>query len=85
MPTPEQIAERDMMKECFSCIHRRTIPGDAHTQCANPDAGMTGNTHGIRNGWFAYPFNFDPTWKTKLCDNYEAKPVSKETSDGTPG
>jgi len=61
-----------MMSECYGCAHRRRIPGDAHTRCSNPDPEMTGEEHGIKNGWFAYPVNFDPTWKTKLCSNHEA-------------
>lgn len=59
--------------DCYKCIYRRTIPGNCHTQCANPDPKMTGNAHGIKNGWFWYPLNFDPIWKTKKCDNYKAK------------
>ena len=76
--------ERDKMSECYSCKNRREIPGDAHTRCAKPDPDMTGNAHGIKNGWFMYPFNFDPVWKMKLCSNYEAvslavsSPVSRE-------
>lgn len=62
-----------MMNECRSCKHRRTIPGDAHYQCSKPDNNMTGHEHGITHGWFSYPQNFDPTWKTKFCDNYEGK------------
>jgi hypothetical protein len=27
---------------------------------------------GIRNGWFIFPFKFDPTW-LKNCDGYEKK------------
>jgi len=23
---------------------------------------VKGNPHGIKNGWFCWPFNFDPTW-----------------------
>jgi len=68
-----QDAIRKITDECYSCIHRRTIPGDEHTQCAKPDPNMTGNPHGIKNGWFMYPYNFDPMWKTKLCDNYEKR------------
>jgi len=65
--------KRNMMNECYSCEHKRSIPGDCHIQCANPDRNMKGNTHGIANGWFMYPFNFDPTWKTKDCANYQEK------------
>jgi hypothetical protein len=61
------------VKECHDCIHRREIPGDAHYRCAKPDPEMTGHSHGIRSGWFAYPINFDPTWKTKACANHEPR------------
>jgi len=59
--------------ECYDCIHRKEVFYSAHSQCGKPDAEMTGNKHGIENGWFMYPFNFDPTWKTKFCSNFEAK------------
>ncbi len=62
-----------IMGECYKCKHRRAIPGDCHTQCAKPDKFMTGDEHGKRSGWFMYPLNFDPVWKTKLCSNFEAK------------
>ena len=65
--------KRKKIGECYECVHRRTIPGDCHSMCVMPDAHMTGNEHGIRKGWFMYPINFDPTWKTKLCDNFESK------------
>ncbi len=58
-------------KNCYSCEFKRSIPGDAHIQCDNPDPEMTGNPHGIRNGWFFYPFNFDPIWMAKKCANYK--------------
>ena len=29
------------------------------------------NPHGVRNGWFSWPFNFDPRW-LKACDGFEA-------------
>lgn len=40
--------------------------------------GLTikGNPHGIKNGWFMWPFNFDPTWLEE-CSGY--KPIKKET------
>ena len=60
-----------MAKECYKCSHRRSVPGNAHIQCIKPDKFMTGNERGIENGLFNYPFLFDPTWKTKLCSNFE--------------
>ena len=33
---------------------------------------VTGAQHGIDNGWFNWPFNFDPTWPD-TCDGWEEK------------
>lgn len=62
-----------VIDDCHKCVHKISIPGNCHIGCAKPDAGMTGNAHGIKCGWFFYPFNFDPTWKTKVCSNFEEK------------
>ena len=31
-----------------------------------------GHPHGIRNGWFLWPVDFDPVWLLD-CNGYEAK------------
>lgn len=64
---------KKMVEECWSCKHKRPVAGNAHIQCVKPDELMTGERHGIKSGWFIYPSLFDPIWKTKLCDNYEAE------------
>ena len=63
---------------CRKCASMKEIRGDAHISCTRPDPNMTGNEHGIRSGWFAYPFNFDPVWGTTECANYEQKEESNE-------
>lgn len=63
--------ERNLKNECWTCSHRRSVPYNSHIACINPDLQMEGNAHGIKNGWFFYPFNFDPVWKEKECANYE--------------
>lgn len=60
------------MTECRTCKFRRTVPGNTHIACANPDPEMTGDPHGIRNGWFIYPLLFDPVWKTKDCSHFQS-------------
>jgi len=35
-----------------------------------PELEIEGNECGIRNGWFHYPFNFDPVWLDK-CKGFE--------------
>ncbi|HQR21074.1 MAG TPA: hypothetical protein PKV98_09410 [Burkholderiaceae bacterium] len=59
----------DPKTECWTCAHKRSVPGNAHIRCAKPDPWMSGDPHGIRNGWFLYPLVFDPTWKSKACAN----------------
>ena len=73
--------KQDMRNECYHCKHKRAVPGNAHIQCVKPDADMVGNEHGVREGWFMYPLLFDPTWKEKLCSNYEhAESVNRTVS-----
>ena len=38
----------------------------------NNTLGVKGKPHGIRNGWFAWPVNFDPVWLEK-CNGFTAK------------
>ncbi len=39
---------------------------------ADTGLNVKGNPHGIRNGWFNWPYNFDPTWLLQ-CDGFEDK------------
>jgi len=96
-------APPDKNFDCWSCKHRRAIPGSCHIRCAHPlvpapepitqvlatlasarrvpfmqdcDAldtlNIQGSPHGIRNGWFNWPLDFDPTWLLN-CDGYDRK------------
>jgi hypothetical protein len=64
--------ELDKHNECWSCVSKKSVPGNAHIKCADPDPEMTGHPRGIENGWFYYPQLFDPVWKTKMCSNFKA-------------
>lgn len=57
---------------CYKCQHIRPVPGSAHNGCANAEAKVIGAKHGIRNGWFFYPYDFDPCWLIS-CDGFVAK------------
>ena len=59
--------------QCYSCKHKRAVPGDAHIQCVNPDGEMKGHELGIRRGWWMYPVVFDPTWNLTICRNHEER------------
>lgn len=74
------IGESKVVKnDCWNCIHRKPVPGNSHIECVKPDTEMTGNLHGIRNGWFMYPLLFDPAWMTKKCSNYEPVNLAVES------
>ena len=78
--------------DCYKCIHRRSLPGDCHSECAHPDAnlleprlpnklGITGDPHGIKMGWFFWPLNFDPIW-LRSCNGFQTKtPFPKPGDD----
>jgi hypothetical protein len=38
------------------------------------DVGLNvkGNSHGIKEGWFNWPLDYDPRWLLE-CDGFEAK------------
>ncbi len=36
------------------------------------ELNIRGHPHGIKKGWFNFPWNFDPTW-LENCDGYEGK------------
>lgn len=88
---------------CYECIHRRSLVGDAHSRCAHPEVGehdewdlicrsatgelneageklgILADFHGIRNGWFMWPGNFDPVW-LRACKGF-----SQRMAQGTQG
>ncbi len=68
LPDEEQPVPKEK-PNCYQCKHRFPIPGDAHSRCANPDAQVRGNDHGITHGWFCWPVNFDPVWLVS-CDGF---------------
>ncbi len=38
----------------------------------NNPIGVVGNERGINNGWFNFPYNYDPIWLLK-CDGFRQK------------
>lgn len=62
--------------DCYKCVHCLPCPGDAHKRCNNTEAKVSGNPHGIRMGWFLWPFNFDPSWLEE-CDGFSDDPEDK--------
>lgn len=44
------------------------VPPVANAHAAGK-LNISANAHGIRQGWFNWPFNFDPVW-LQNCDGY---------------
>lgn len=65
----EQSETKNTKPNCYECVHRRKILGNAHSRCNNFDAKTSGNNTGIRRGWFKWPLNFDPVWLVS-CDGF---------------
>lgn len=70
-----------MKPDCYSCAHRKDVPGSAHSKCQRgidalfgraPVPLVRGDAHGIRSGWFSFPFDFDPTW-LEACNAHTPK------------
>jgi hypothetical protein len=71
---------------CYECKWRKDLIGDCHSECAHPKAltdlltsmaqgkalPIIANAHGVINGWFCWPMNFDPIW-LESCERYEKK------------
>ena len=45
------------------------------------ELNIKGSTHGIKNGWFNWPYNFDPVW-LENCDGFESKNKPLDNSKG---
>ena len=39
---------------------------------------VKGNPHGVKNGWFMWPVDFDPVW-LENCEGYENKDDIRKT------
>lgn len=65
-----------MKPDCYKCVHKLDIPGDAHSRCNNFNANVKGDPIGIKRGWFMWPLNYDPTWLQE-CNGFSDNPKDK--------
>jgi hypothetical protein len=38
-----------------------------------------GEEHGIKSGWYDFPYNYDPTWMKEECPYFSPKTTHNET------
>lgn len=70
----------DKKPDCYKCCHRQPILGDTHSSCSAVTANVLGHANGIKQGWFHWPWNFDPAWLLQ-CDSFKAKKKGAIQSD----
>jgi hypothetical protein len=67
-----------MKPDCYTCVHRHAIPGDAHSSCdMGRRARVTAQATGMTRGWVNWPSNFDPVWLVS-CDSWMDKKAEDE-------
>ena len=57
--------------------------GDMRDSEAWAALGIRCDEHGYREGWFAWPFNFDPVW-LEHCDGFEPKEDDVQSCEARP-
>ena len=74
--------KQDVMSEktktCYTCEHRGEVSGSCHSSCRfdwgnSEHTPPKGNSHGIKSGWYNFPFNFDPVWQKEECKEHSSK------------
>ncbi|PIT96492.1 hypothetical protein COT94_00080 [Candidatus Falkowbacteria bacterium CG10_big_fil_rev_8_21_14_0_10_37_14] len=65
----------DTKKSCYGCAYKQNVPGDAHIACSfnfkKAEKPLPqGDPHGIKNGWYSFPVNYDPNWMMTECQAY---------------
>ncbi len=43
---------------------------------SSKELNIRGDPHGIKKGWFNFPWNFDPVW-LENCDGYEKRVIRR--------
>lgn len=62
----------DPLSELLSILGKRTSPPIPYNNLS-----IKGSSHGIKNGWFNFPYNFDPVW-LENCDGFTPKENSAD-------
>ena len=74
-----------LKQDCYGCIFRERIQGDAHSKCTNEWTkedfkGKTKTLTATWNQWsFSFPTNFDPHW-IKRCDKFTSTNAENHTT-----
>jgi len=66
------------MSKCNNCAYKVSVPTSSHhiscrfnwikSELNSP----TVNQHGVKEGWYYFPLNFDPVWQTEECKAFSS-------------
>jgi len=77
-PASTKVSSDNPMLELMSIF---ASVGRSEPVCVNPkELNIKANEHGIKSGWFNFPFNFDPVW-LENCDGHEKISNNKEEEE----
>ena len=63
----------EFCNKCYNCEYRQELPWSCHSRCSkDPSPKVESDPHGIKEGWFNFPNNFDPVWLQK-CNSFKHK------------
>jgi hypothetical protein len=68
-------------KNCYNCQHKQDINWSAHISCRfcwQNKKYVTfpqGTEYGKSNGWYDFPYDFDPAWMEETCQYHKPKPI----------
>lgn len=67
-------------EKCRSCLFMQTNPGTHHISCKKRNVLVAGSEHGIKNGWFSFPYDLDPIWLDE-CISFRTKDFKLEEQE----
>lgn len=76
-------------KSCYNCAYKRSVPGSAHISCSykwmdSDNKQPKADQHGIDNGWYIFPFNYDPVWQQEECPSFSTQVDPKMVTKDDP-
>jgi len=65
--------DKSAINQCYGCVFRKELSWSAHSECVfNWDESNKKppqhNEHGLKNGWYNFPYNYDPVWQESKCE-----------------
>ena len=75
---PQAIGDENPLTKIISMLSGgESLLGGLIANKGAESLNIKGNAHGIRKGWFNWPYNFDPIW-LESCEGFREKAKKKK-------